>query len=67
MENSKYNDLVKYYDINKDKPIEEWLSFNTILDKPGKQGIVGLFDIKSHENKGQYIFKISQNINYATS
>ena len=64
---SKYNDLVKYYDDNKDKPIDKWLSFSTLLDKPGKQGIVGLFDIKSKDDsttKNQYIFKISQYINY---
>jgi hypothetical protein len=64
---SKYNDLVKYYDNNKDKPIDEWLSFSNLLDKPGKQGIVGLFDIKTNEKnneKTQYIFKISQYINY---
>jgi hypothetical protein len=62
---SKYNELVKYYDMNRDKPLEEWLSFNTLLDKPGKQGIVGLFDIKSDEkDKDQYIFKMSQYINY---
>lgn len=60
--NSKYNELVKYYEENKDKPIEEWLKFNTVLDKPGKQGVVGLFDTK--ENNNQYIFKISQYINY---
>ena len=62
---SKYNELVKYYDMNRDKPLEEWLSFNMLLDKPGKQGIVGLFDIKSDEkDKDQYIFKMSQYINY---
>ena len=61
METNTYSSLVKYYEENKDKPIEEWLKFNTLLDKPGKQGIVGLFD----NNKGeQYIFKISQYINY---
>ena len=62
---SRYNELVKYYEENKDKPIEEWLSFNKILDKPGKQGIVGLFNKKSSKDEdGQYIFKISQYINY---
>ena len=61
-----YSDLVKYYEENKDKPIEEWLEFNKVLDKPGKQGIVGLFNVKNNntEDKKQYIFKISQYINY---
>jgi len=61
-----YSELVKYYEENKDKSIEEWLVFNKVLDKPGKQGIVGLFDLKNNDSneKKQYIFKISQYINY---
>ena len=43
--NSKYNELVKYYEENKDKPIEEWLKFNTVLDKPGKQVVANDIDL----------------------
>ena len=60
---SKYNELVKYFDENKNKPYEEWLEFDKILDKPGKQGIVGLFKNKKN-SEHKYIFKISQYINY---
>jgi hypothetical protein len=54
------------FEENKDKSIEQWLVFNKVLDKPGKQGIVGLFDLKNNDSdeKKQYIFKISQYINY---
>lgn len=62
--NSGYNELVKYFEENKDKPIEEWLKFDKILDKPGKQGVVGLFTPKDSNTKEKYIFKISQYINY---
>ena len=61
---SKYNELVSYFEENKDKPIEEWLEFDKILDKPGKQGVVGLFRPKNDTLKEKFIFKISQYINY---
>ena len=43
---SRYHELVQYFDSNKQKPFEEWLTFVKVLDKPGKQGIVGLFQTK---------------------
>lgn len=59
---SKYNRLVNYFDVNKNKPLEEWLIFDKLLEKPGKQGIVGLFKTK---DTGEFIiFKISQYLNY---
>ena len=58
-----YNELVSYYEKNKDKPFNEWLSFDTIFDKPGKQGLVGLLTPKEDKKK-KYIFKMSQYINY---
>jgi hypothetical protein len=60
---SHYHELVRYFDENKSKPYEEWLTFDRILDKPGKQGIVGLFKTKQREPV-EVIFKISQYINY---
>lgn len=60
---SDYHDLVKFFDENKSKPFEEWLTFDRLLDKPGKQGIVGLFTTKE-ENPKKVIFKLSQYINY---
>jgi hypothetical protein len=61
--NTKYNNLVSYYEDNKNKPWEEWLELHQVFDKPGKQGIVGLFNNKENK-KEQYVFKISQYINY---
>ena len=63
---SKYHDLVRYFDQNKSKSYQEWLTFDKILDKPGKQGIVGLFKTKTKDGQEpiQVIFKISQYINY---
>lgn len=58
---SKYNELVQYYEENKHRTMKDWLTFETILDKPGKQGIVGIFRT---ENGDKLIFKISQYINY---
>lgn len=60
---SQYHELVQYFDANKNKPFHEWLTFDKILDKPGKQGIVGLFKTK-HKDPIPIIFKISQYINY---
>lgn len=60
---SEYHDLVQYFDANKSKPYHEWLTFIKLLDKPGKQGIVGLFQTK-HKRPITLIFKLSQYINY---
>lgn len=59
---SGYNELVSYYEKNKDKPISEWLKFDCMFEKPGKQGLVGLFETLEGDNK--MVFKISQYINY---
>ena len=63
---SKYSELVSYYEDNKDKPWGDWLIFERTFEKPGKQGLVGLFRLKKKkgEKKQYYIFKISQYINY---
>jgi hypothetical protein len=59
----EYNKLVSLYQENKDKPWEDWMTFYQTFDKPGKQGLVGLFSLKGNE-KTKIIFKISQYINY---
>lgn len=63
---SGYSELLDYYKHNKDKPWQEWLEFDTVFDKPGKQGIVGLFKLKNYKGDSKYVFKISQYINYLT-
>lgn len=60
--NSVYKDLVTEFEANKDKYWKDWLKFDKILNKAGKQGVVGLF--KSKEKDIQYFFKMSQNINF---
>lgn len=62
---SYYSELVTYYEENKDKPWKEWLTFERTFEKPGKQGLVGLFRLKNKKGKKlYYVFKISQYINY---
>ena len=56
-------DLISYYNENKDKDWKEWLSFDTVFDKPSKQGIVGLLEMKNNTSV-KLVFKISQYINY---
>ena len=63
---SGYSELLDYYEKNKDKPWQEWLEFDTMFDKPGKQGLVGLLKLKGKEKDKKYVFKISQCINYLT-
>jgi hypothetical protein len=60
---TNYNKLVKEFENNKNKKWNEWLKFEKVLDKPSKQGVVGLFSSKKDENQ-KYIFKMSQIINY---
>jgi hypothetical protein len=67
--NTKYKRLLTHFENNKDKKWSEWLDFEKILDKPGKQGIVGIFKMKNEGKKiekdePKYVFKISQNINF---
>jgi hypothetical protein len=60
--NTEYQDIMNIYNENKEKQVTEWLSFDTLINKPSKQGIIGLFDVKNTSKK--CIFKISQHINY---
>lgn len=71
---SGFDLLAEYYEQNKEKTWKEWLKFDHTFDKPGKQGLVGLFksnsgaDSKSTLGKSRkplnIVFKISQYINY---
>ena len=61
-----YNDLLLYYDENKEKDFNEWLNHESTLKKLGKQGIVGLLNtnkiiesIENNETK-KIFFKMSQ-------
>ena len=66
MFSNKYQQLLIYFEKNKDKPWTEWLKFDKLLDNQGKQGMVGLFKLKdeNEEDSPKYIFKLSQNLNY---
>ena len=59
--------LLDYYNKHKDTSWKEWLEFDQTFEKPGKQGLVGLFKpTKEIDCKKQlkFVFKISQYINY---
>ena len=45
-----------------DRPWREWLEFDRVLKKQGKQGMVGL--MRNIENNKLYIFKLSKYINH---
>jgi len=62
-EHSKYGKLCTYYKKNKHLPFHEWLKFSSTFEKCGKQGLVGLINPRKDSSQ-QYIFKISQYINY---
>jgi hypothetical protein len=63
-----YEKFLEYYERNRDKNWKEWLAFDQMFDKPGKQGLVGLLKIKNHSENQEYIpkcvFKMSQHIDY---
>lgn len=59
---AKFSELVRYYDENKHKPWNEWLTYDCSFDKQGKQGLVGLF--KTKHITGKMVFKVPQDINY---
>ena len=61
---SGYRELLTYYEENQADHWQDWLSFEDIFNKPGKQGLVGLLSMKNKESEKKYIFKISQYIDY---
>ena len=54
--------LRKIVNDNKNKDWTEWLEFDKVFSKPGKQGLAGLFKIKGTEYS--IVFKVSQYINH---
>jgi hypothetical protein len=60
---TKYKENLIYFNKNKNKNWDEWLTFSTTFEKPGKQGLVGIMTSKEDENT-KYVFKISQYLNY---
>jgi len=62
-----FSSLIEYYDEHKDSSWQEWLEFDQTFEKPGKQGLVGLFKPTKKMNTDKqlkFVFKISQYINY---
>ena len=58
-----YTKRLEYYNKHKTSPWQDWLVVDTVFDKPGKQGLVGLLSLKD-KKEIQYVFKVSQYINY---
>jgi hypothetical protein len=62
-----FSHLLDYYNQNKNTNWKEWLEFEQTFEKPGKQGLVGLFKPTKeidHHKPLKFVFKISQYINY---
>jgi hypothetical protein len=60
---SGFNNLLSYYNKNKDRPWNEWLFVQKIFPRSGKQGVVGLMESKD-DKMIVYVFKISQYLNH---
>ena len=56
----KYTKLVKIYNENKDKDWGEWLEYQGLFGKPGKQGVAGIMKVKGTDLT--VAFKLSQQI-----
>ena len=64
-EASGSKELLAYCNMNKDKPWEEWLEFDSTFPKPGKQGLVGLLKLTTQKTgPDKCVFKLSQYMNY---
>ena len=63
LSNDDDDDIYNYVLKNKDDVWHKWLRFESLLHKPGKQGIVGLFQTNTKSRK-RILFKMSQYINY---
>ena len=64
-----FSSLLELYNKNKESKWMDWLKFEKTFEKPGKQGLVGVFrpkeEILSPIGKPlKFVFKISQYINY---
>jgi hypothetical protein len=62
----KYDAVQRSFNNNQTSDFSEWLKFETIFGKLGKQGITGILKLisKDEKDKGRVVFKISQYINY---
>ena len=58
---NNYNDLLIYYEENKHKPVKDWLIFDSMLIKPSKQGILGLFKKKAKFEIGTDVYYLKKN------
>jgi hypothetical protein len=56
----KYTQLVDIYNANKDKEWSDWLEYQGLFGKPGKQGVAGIMKVKGTDLT--LAFKISQQI-----
>ena len=60
------DEILEKFEKNKNSPLSHWTTFDSLF-KPGKQGIVGKFNIKDDKDRfenTQIIFKLSQYINF---
>jgi len=60
----KYTKLLDIYNNNKNKHWKEWLVYEKSFDKLGKQGICGIMKPINNTEDIEYVFKISQYINF---
>lgn len=51
-----YTNLLEYYEKNKHRKLDSWLSFDGCLKAQGKQGIIGLMERKRKFNIGDDVF-----------
>ena len=47
-----------YFNENKNTNWEDWLKFDTVFDKPGKQGVVGLMKLTNKKEKDILIKRV---------
>lgn len=57
-----YSKIKPIFEANIGKPWTEWLEFDSLFGKPGKQGVVGIMKVKGTDMK--LVFKISQQIDH---
>jgi hypothetical protein len=57
-----YSKIKILFEKNKDKPWNDWLEFDALFGKPGKQGVVGILKVKG--TNMTVAFKISQEIDH---
>ena len=63
MNSDTYTYCKNEYTKNKNKDWKEWLQYKSTFEKPGKQGLVGLLNLKEDKSPN-IVFKLSQYINH---